>query len=99
MKVRIKLKNPDFILKPEMKATIKLSYDQKEKMLAVPSSSVIFDKSKNFVMVYKGKDNIETRKVDVFSQVGDVTYITAGITEGETVITTNELQIYDALND
>jgi len=31
--------------------------------------------------------------------VGDVTYITAGITEGETVITTNELQIYDALND
>ncbi|MDD4992221.1 MAG: efflux RND transporter periplasmic adaptor subunit [Paludibacter sp.] len=99
MKVRIKLKNPDFILKPEMKATIKLSYDQKEKMLAVPSSSVIFDKSKNFVMVYKGKDNIETRKVDVFRQVGDVTYITAGITEGETVITTNELQIYDALND
>lgn len=99
MKVRIKLKNPDFILKPEMKATIKLSYDEKEKMLTVPSSAVIFDKSKNFVMVYKDRNNIETRKVEVFRQVGDVTYITSGITEGETVITTNELQIYDALND
>ena len=99
MKVRIKLKNPNFILKPEMKATIKLSYDEKEKMLAVPSSSVIFDKSKNFVMVYKDRNNIETRKVDVFRQVGDVTYITSGVADGETVITTNELQIYDALND
>jgi membrane fusion protein, heavy metal efflux system len=99
MKVRIKLKNPDFVLKPEMKATIKLSYEQKEKMLAIPSSAVIFDKSKNFVMVYKNRDNIETRKVDVFRQVGDVTYITSGVAEGESVITTNELQIYDALND
>jgi cobalt-zinc-cadmium efflux system membrane fusion protein len=99
MKVRIKLKNPDFILKPEMKATIKLSYNEKEKMLAVPSSAVIFDKSKNFVMVYKSRNDIETRKVEVFRQVGDITYITAGVTEGETVITGNELQIYDALND
>ena len=99
MKVRIKLKNPDYVLKPEMKATIKLSYYQKEKMLAVPSSSVIFDKSKNFVMVYKDRNNIETRKVEVFRQVGDVTYISSGVTEGESVITTNELQIYDALND
>jgi membrane fusion protein, heavy metal efflux system len=99
MKVRIKLKNPDYILKPEMKATIKLSYDEKEKMMAVPSSAVIFDKSKNFVMVYKDRNNIETRKVDVFRQVGDVTYIASGLTEGESVITTNELQIYDALND
>jgi len=99
MKVRIKLKNPDFILKPEMKATIKLSYEQKNKMLAIPTSAVIFDKSKNFVMVYKGRNNIETRKIDMYSQVGDVTYINSGVNEGEEVITTNQLQIYDALND
>jgi len=99
MKVRIKLKNPDFLLKPEMKATIKLSHEESNRMLAVPSSSVIFDKSKNFVMVYKSRSDIETRKVEVFRQVGDVTYISSGVSAGEKVITANQLQVYDALND
>jgi cobalt-zinc-cadmium efflux system membrane fusion protein len=99
MQVRIKLDNPDFLLKPEMKATVKISNTQKEKMLAVPSSAVIFDKSRNFVMIYKDRSNIETRKVDVYRQVGDLTYISSGLREGENVINHNQLLIYDALND
>jgi cobalt-zinc-cadmium efflux system membrane fusion protein len=99
MQVRIKLQNPDFLLKPEMKVTVKISNTLKEKMLAVPSSAVIFDKSRNFVMIYKDRFNIQTRKVDVFRQVGDLTYISSGLKEGEDVITQNQLLIYDALND
>jgi len=99
MQVRIKLSNPDFLLKPEMKATVKISNTLKEKMLAVPSSAVIFDKSRNFVMVYKDRFNIETRKVEVFRQVGETSYISSGLKEGENVITHNQLLIYDALND
>jgi len=99
MKVRIKLKNPDFILKPEMKATVKICYNEPKKMLSIPSSAVIFDKSFNFVMVYKDRFNIETRKVEVFRQVDDITYITSGLKPGEKVVTNNQLLIYDALND
>lgn len=99
MQVRIKLQNPDFLLKPEMKATVKISNTLKDKMLAVPSSAVIFDKSRNFVMIYKDRFNIETRKVDVFRQVGDLTYISSGLKVGENVITHNQLLIYDELND
>ena len=99
MQVRIKLDNPDFLLKPEMKATVKISNTLKEKMLAVPSSAIIFDKSRNFVMIYKDRFNIETRKVEVLRQVGDQTYISSGLKEGENVIIHNQLLIYDALND
>lgn len=99
MQVRIKLQNPDFLLKPEMKATVKISNTLKDKMLAVPSSAVIFDKSRNFVMIYKDRFNIETRKVDVFRQLGDLTYISSGLKVGENVITHNQLLIYDELND
>ncbi len=60
---------------------------------------VIEDKSKCFVMVFKGRDKIETRKVEVFRQAGNTTYITAGVKKDEQVITTNQLLIYDALND
>ncbi len=99
MQVRIKLNNPDFLLKPEMKASVRISNTLKEKMLSVPSSAVIFDKSRNFVITYKDRFNMETRKVEVFRQVGDVTYISSGLKEGENVITHNQLLIFDALND
>jgi cobalt-zinc-cadmium efflux system membrane fusion protein len=98
MKVRIRLKNPKFLLKPEMKATIKLSYLEPQKMLTIPSSALIFDKN-NYVMVYKDRYNIETRRVEVFRQVGYVSYIERGLKLGETIINKNQLLIYDALND
>jgi len=99
MQVRIKLDNPDFLLKPEMKASVKISSTSNEKMIAVPSNAIIFDKSRNFVMVYQDRSKIETRKVEVLRQVGNLTYISSGLKEGENVITHNQLLIYDALND
>lgn len=99
MKIRIRLANPDFLLKPDMRATIKLSFLEDRSMLTVPSSAVIFDKSKNFVMVYKDRNNIETRPVEVFRQIGDVTYLSSGLKAGEKVMTANQLLVYDALND
>ena len=82
-----------------MNATITVSFFEKHKMLAVPAESVIFDKSKNWIMVFKDRMNIETRQVKVFSQVSDTAYISSGITEGEKVISKNAILIYDALND
>ncbi len=99
MKVRIRLKNADYLLKPEMRANIKLSYTESQQMLAIPSESVIFDKSKNFVMIFKDRNNIETRQVEVFRQVGNITYILSGLKEGEKVMTANQLLVYDELND
>ncbi|WP_366183965.1 efflux RND transporter periplasmic adaptor subunit [Flavobacterium ovatum] len=99
MKARIKLANRSFLLKPDMNATIKLSFNEDKSMVAIPNSAVIFDKSKNFVMIYKDRNNIETRQVEVYRQVGDTTYISSGLTDSEKVITKNQLFIYDALND
>ena len=99
MKARVKLENKDFLLKPEMRATIKVSYTENKKMIAIPSAAIVFDKSKNFVMIFKDRNNIETRQVEVFRQVGETSYITSGLNEGEKVLTTNQLLIYDALND
>lgn len=99
MKVRIKLRNENFLLKPEMRATIKLSYTENQQMIAVPATAIIFDKSKSFVMIFKDRNNIETRQVEVFRQVGSSTYLSSGIAAGEKVMTANQLLVYDALND
>lgn len=99
MKARVKLDNKDFLLKPEMRASIKISYTENKKMIAIPSDAIVFDKSKSFVMIFKDKKNIETRAIEIFRQVGTTTYVAAGLQEGEKVLTTNQLLIYDALND
>jgi len=99
MKVRVKIPNSDFKLKPEMNATVNVRYTENEKMIAVPSSSVIFDKSKYWVMVFKDKNNIETRKVEIYRQLNNISYIKTGLNEGEKVISKNGIFIYDALND
>jgi cobalt-zinc-cadmium efflux system membrane fusion protein len=99
MKARVKIPNPDYLLKPEMNASITLKYEEEKNLIAIPASAVIFDKSKNYVMVYKGRDNIETRLIEVYRQTGDTTYISSGLEEGEKIISKNQMLIYDALND
>jgi membrane fusion protein, heavy metal efflux system len=99
MKVRIRLSNANYMLKPEMNAQVTLKYNEGGKMIAVPSSAVIFDKSKSYVMVFHDKYTIETRVVEVYKQVDDITYIKSGLKDGEQIISKNQLLIYDALND
>ncbi|MDI1355138.1 MAG: efflux RND transporter periplasmic adaptor subunit [bacterium] len=99
MKILIKIHNPDLLLKPEMNATVNLKFSENKQLVSIPSSAVIFDKSKNWVMVYKNRTHIETRNVEVYRRLGDITYISSGIKEYENVISKNGLLIYDALND
>lgn len=99
MKILVKIDNPDLLLKPEMNATVNLKFSENKKLVAIPSSAIIFDKNKNWVMVYKDKQHIETRLVDIYSKLGDITYLSNGITENEKVISKDGLLIYDALND
>ena len=99
LSIRIRLPNPGFLLKPEMVATVTLYYRENQFYPAVPSSSVIFDKSKNFVMVFHDKSHVETREIEIYKSTDDHTYISSGLKEGERIISKNQLYIYDELND
>ncbi|MXN92885.1 efflux RND transporter periplasmic adaptor subunit [Flavobacterium sp. Sd200] len=98
-KAVIKVHNKDVALKPEMNATVTVLYADTDKYVAVPSEAVVFDKNKNFVMVFKDKNNIETREVTVYRALDKTTYLSAGLKEGEKIIVKNNLLIYDAIND
>ena len=101
MKVRIRMENPDYLLKPEMFTTVRVKYtnpNDKQQMIAVPSQNIIFDKSRNFVVVYRKKCDIEVREVEIFRTTGNQTYIKGGLEEGERLISQNQLLVYNALN-
>ncbi len=99
MKARVTLDNPGFMLMPDMRVAIKFSYEEDKSLVAIPSQSIVFDKNKSFVMVFKDRNSIDTRQVEIYRQVGDIAYVASGLNEGEKVLTTNQLLIYDALND
>lgn len=99
MKARIKIPNRDFRLKPEMNCTVSVHFTEDQDMISIPSTALIFDKSKYWVMVFKDRNNIETRQVSLYRQLGNTTYISEGIKEDESIITRNSLMVYDAIND
>lgn len=82
-----------------MHATVSLKFDEGGSMTAIPASSVIFDRSKNWVMVFKNRSSIETREVTVYKMLNDIAYIRTGLKNNEQVISKNQLLVYDALND
>ena len=99
MKVLIKIPNPGLLLKPEMNATVVIHFSENRQMTSIPSSAVIFEKSKYWVMVFKSRSEIEARQIEVYRELGGITYVTSGLAPGERVISKNGLLIFDALND
>jgi cobalt-zinc-cadmium efflux system membrane fusion protein len=99
MQVLIRIPNPGLLLKPEMKATVVVHFSENKKMIAVPSSSILFEKSRYWVMVFRNSSDIETRQVELYRQLGSTTFLSAGLQAGEKVISRNGLLVYDALND
>ena len=99
LKVRIKLQNPGYLLKPEMYAQVRILNTEKQKELSVPANAVVFDKDQNFVLVYKSKTEVDTRPVKVTKTVGDISYVTGNLKPGDAIISKNQLLVYDELND
>jgi cobalt-zinc-cadmium efflux system membrane fusion protein len=98
MKVRIVLPNPGYLLKPEMFANVTLNTTLNKNMLSVPGTALIFDQNQYYVLVYKSPSDISIRPVQVASTVGDRTYISGGLSEGEKVIGSQALFIFHELN-
>ncbi|MGZ3863600.1 MAG: efflux RND transporter periplasmic adaptor subunit [Bacteroidia bacterium] len=100
MKVRIKLENKDNLLKPEMFANVSVSYlEEGKKLPQILSKAIIFDKNKNFVMVYKDRSHVETREIEIYRSTGIYSYIKHGLSDGEKIISVGHMLIYDQLND
>ena len=100
IKVRVVLPNPGYILKPQMFASIIVSSPEKGvDALCVPNEALVYERSRYFVLVYKGKGNADITPVEVLNTLGDKSYLRTGVHEGDQVIASTALQIYSELNN
>lgn len=99
MKVRITLLNPDYRLKPEMFATVRVTYPGRDKRVAIPANAIVFDQNRNFVVAVNKQQQPVVREIDVFKTIGDTTYLNGGLAAGDRIVTKNQLLIYSALGN
>ncbi|MBS1647459.1 MAG: efflux RND transporter periplasmic adaptor subunit [Bacteroidetes bacterium] len=99
MKVRVKLENPDYALKPEMYARVVITYTEPKTMIMIPASAIVFDNSNNYVLIYGGDKKFTVQKVELHKTIGAKAYILSGLKEGDKVVTVNQLLIYNALTN
>lgn len=98
MKIRVVLPNPGYLLKPQMFASVTVINKTDQQALCIPSSALTFNNSQYFVLVYKNNSDIRITPVQVIGTNNDKTYITGGIKEGDLIIGSDVVLIYEALN-
>lgn len=93
--IRIELENPDFRLKPQMYADVRIkSHGDREEGLLVPSEAVIRSGERNIVFVAREGGKFIPREVTMGKAVdGGKTHILTGLAEGETIVVSGQFLI------
>lgn len=99
MKIRIVLPNDNGQLKPAMFANIVIENKGGKKTVAIPSSSLVGEDGKNFVVVYHDKCNLQIKEVQVLKNAGDMVYLKSGLQKGEQLISNQPLLFYRQLQE
>lgn len=97
LKIKVILPNQNMMLKPEMFTNVNITNTEGTQMVSIPGRAIIFDSSKNFVIIYHSKCELEIREVTVAKTVEGTSYIASGLKPGERVISKNEVLLYNAI--
>lgn len=99
LKARIVLDNEGLKLKPGMLVDVYVDIASQGTALAVPIENLIFDSNQYFALVRRNDCSIEVRKLDFFSKNAGIAYVSNGLKEGDEIISTNNLLIYEQLKN
>lgn len=97
LKVRIRLDNPELLLRPEMFAKVIVSNKEDKQAVCIPTKAIITQNGKTFVVVYNSNSDMKIAEINILKTVGDITYLVSGVTPGQRLITDNQLLIFQQL--
>ncbi len=98
MKVRIKLSNKDYMLKPGMFTNVYVQCQMEgQGMPCIPAHALIFEGSKQYVVGVGTDGSLRIQEVGVYKQTDEYCYLNAGLEEGDVIVNKNALLVYNAL--
>lgn len=99
MKIRIVLPNKNGQLKPQMFANITIENKEGKHAVIIPSSALVSEDGKSFVVVYHQKCNLQIKEVQVLKTSGDTVFLKSGLRTGEKLISNQPLLFYRQLQE
>ncbi len=91
--LRGRFPNPDGMLVPGGYVKVILSSKKKKPLLLIPQESIQRDQTGTFVLLIAKDGGVERRKVTLGVDLGRVTAVASGLSEGELVITEGALKV------
>lgn len=92
-KVRIVLKNPQRILRPDMPVTVAIESGARALQLLVPKSAVLRTGKQDLVIIAQGEGRFHPKSVTLGSEAGEYYVVLMGVKEGDTVVTSAQFLI------
>lgn len=83
--IRTEVQNPDYELKPQMLASLKLNGSY-SKQLAVPAGAVVRENDKDYVFVYLGEHRFRLIEVTLDAAAGELRPVRKGLDEGTPIV-------------
>lgn len=99
MKIRVRLKNDNLQLKPEMFANITVLNKEGQDAISIPATAIISENGNNYVVVYHSKCDLKVQQVELLKISGDKAYLKTGLQVAEKVISANQILLYRALTE
>ncbi|QDH79864.1 efflux RND transporter periplasmic adaptor subunit [Echinicola soli] len=99
LKGRVVLENKDHLLKPGMVVDVTVANERSQKAISIPSNVLVFDNNAYHAIIRKDDCDLQLRNIDLVMINDGVAYVQNGIAEGEQVIASNQLLIYEQLKN
>lgn len=98
IRVRTELENENGLLKPEMFATVIITSQTQEKVLATPVNAIVLENNNNYVMKETSANTFEKVQVSIGQKFSDFAVVTQGLQAGDRIIVKGSLFALTAFN-
>jgi membrane fusion protein, heavy metal efflux system len=98
IRVRSELENENGILKPEMFATVTITSQTRERVVAIPQEALVLENSNYYVMREIRKNTFEKVQVSIGKKFNELAEVKGGLTIGDKVIVQGSLFALTAYN-
>ncbi len=99
IKARVRVPNPNAMLKPEMFANVVIQAKSGESLPVINTRGIIFDNDKNYVVVVDGKAHVHVQPITIAKRVEDRAYVSQGLKAGDRIVASRQLYLYESLKD
>lgn len=97
IRARVKIENPGNLLKPQMFAKVHITAASGQQLPAIPANALVFDNNQNYVVLKSGKDQLRIQPIVVARTIEDRAYISSGLKDGDEVVASRQLFLYESL--